>query len=118
MDQRSYNRVRVDYPASFSGEAYRAQGMILNLSMLGCRARSTFSIKKGESIGVLIEVPRYKQPLYVSRADVQWSEGNEFGMEFIHMEWEARHRLGEILRAIEAAVDDATAHGGEETPSS
>ena len=103
MDQRHYNRVRVDYAAAFSGDAYRAQGTILNLSMLGCRARSAYSIKQGESVGLLITVPGYDQPLYVSRADIQWADGNEFGMEFVHMEWEVRQHLAEIIRSIESA---------------
>lgn len=77
--------------------------MIVNLSMLGCRARSTFSIKTGERIGILIDIPGSDNPLYVSRADVQWSDGQEVGMEFVHMEWEDRQRLAEIVRSIELA---------------
>jgi hypothetical protein len=118
LDQRHYDRVRVDYAASFSGDVYRAHGTILNLSILGCRARSASSIKKGERVGVLITVPTWNHPIYVSRAEVQWADGNEFGMEFIHMEWEDRQHLGEIIRAIEAAGDDAAAQGGEGPPSS
>jgi PilZ domain-containing protein len=117
LDQRQYNRVRVDYEASFSGEAYRAQGIIVNLSILGCRARSAFPIKKGESIGILISVPAYDHPIYVSRAEVQWADGNEFGMEFIHMEWEGRQHLGEIIRAIEASGEGAPAQGDDVPPS-
>lgn len=103
MDQRRYDRVRVEYPASFSGTSYRAQGTVLNLSMMGCRARTTITVKKDECLGVLIDVPKYERPLYVARAEVQWSDGQEFGMEFIHMELEDRQRLGEIVRAIEGA---------------
>jgi PilZ domain len=102
MEQRRYERVCVEYPASFSGTSYRAQGTVLNLSISGCRARSVFDVKEGESLGVLIDVREY-EPLYVSRAEVRWSEGQEFGMEFIHMELEDRHRLCETILSIEAA---------------
>ena len=111
MDQRRYERVRVEYSALFSGTSYRAQGTVLNLSILGCRARSVFDVKEGESLGVLIDVPKYQHPLYVARAEVRWSEGQEFGMEFINMELEDRHRLCETILAIEAE------HGDEVPPS-
>ena len=103
MDRRRYSRVAVEFTVSLSGEAYRTRGIILNLSMLGCRARSTFPIKTGERIGLLIDVPGSDHPLYVSRADVQWTDEEEVGMEFIHMEWEDRQRLAEVVRSIEAA---------------
>jgi hypothetical protein len=102
MEQRKYERVRVEYAASFSGPTYRAQGTILNLSMVGCRARSTHTITKDDSLGMLIDVPRYEHPLYISRAEVRWSDGQDFGMEFIHVELEDRQRLAEIIRTIEA----------------
>jgi hypothetical protein len=103
MDQRKYDRVRVDYSAAFSGASYRAQGTILNLSMVGCRARTAFIVKKDECLGLLIDVPKYEHPLYVARAEVRWSDGQEFGVEFIHMELEDRQHLGEVIRTIEAA---------------
>ena len=117
MDQRRYNRVSVEYAASLSGKGYRANGTILSLSILGCRARTTSPLQKGERVGLLITVPGHDHPLYVSRADVQWSHGNEFGLEFIHMEWEGRQRLVEIIRAIEGTADDAPAPRGDGAPS-
>jgi PilZ domain len=111
MEQRRYERVRVEYSASFSGSSYRAQGTVFNLSITGCRARSWFDVKEGESLGVLIHVPTYEQPLYVARAEVRWTDGQEFGMEFINMELEDRHRLCETILAIEAE------HGDEVPPS-
>jgi len=47
----------------------------------------------------LIHVPRYEHPLYVGLAEVRWSQGQEFGVEFIHMELEDRHRLAQVIRA-------------------
>ena len=104
MEQRRHDRVRVEYSASFSGSSYRAEGTILNLSIGGCRIRTTFMVKKDDSIGVLIEIPKYDRPLYVSRAEIRWSDGQDFGMEFIQMEMEDQQRLGETVRAIEAAT--------------
>ena len=104
MDQRKHDRVRVEYLASLSGSSYRAKGTILNLSVGGCRIRTTFMIKKDDCLGVLIDIPKYDRPLYVSRAEVRWSDGQNFGMEFIQMEMEDQQRLGETVRAIDAAT--------------
>lgn len=101
MEQRRHGRVRVELPASFSGTSYRAEGTILNLSIVGCRARTAAIIKKDDCLGVLIDIPTYDRPLYVSRAEVRWSDGQDFGMEFIQMEMEDQQRLGETIRASE-----------------
>ena len=103
MDQRKHDRVCVEYTAAFSGQSYRAPGTILNLSIVGCRARVPFVVKKDECLGVLIDVPKYERPIYVARAEIRWSDGREFGMEFIDIELEDRQRLGETIREIEAA---------------
>ena len=71
--------------------------------MIGCRARVAFLINPDEHLGLLIHMPRDVQPLYVARAEVRWLEGQDVGMEFIHMELEDRQRLSELIRAIEAA---------------
>ena len=51
-------------------------GVILNLSITGCRARSERTINSGELLWVLIEVPRYQAPLRVELAMVRWSNGH------------------------------------------
>ena len=86
MEQRKHDRVHVEYAASFSGPSLRAQGTILDLSVVGCRGHSSFVPKRDDFLGVLINVPRYQHPLYVAHAVVRWSHEEEFGMEFIHME--------------------------------
>jgi hypothetical protein len=100
-----YDRVRVEYSASFSGRSYRAPGIVVNLSLFGCRARVAFLINPDEYLGLLIHVPGDEQPLYVARAEVRWLEGQEVGMEFIHMELDARQRLSDMIRTIEGAPE-------------
>ena len=109
MEQRRHERVRVEYPAALSGSSYRAKGTIFNLSISGCRVRTPFMVKEDDCLGVLIDIPKYDRPLYVSLAEVRWSDGEDFGMEFIQMEMEDQQRLGETIRGIEAAP-------GTETP--
>ena len=102
MENRKHDRYPVEYLAAFSGHSFGAQGVILNLSVIGCRARSPFAVKRDDSLGVLIDVPRYDHPLHVTLAVVRWSNGEEFGMEFIRIEPDDQLRLRELIRAMKA----------------
>jgi hypothetical protein len=104
MKERSYDRVGVDYSASFSRQSQYSSGTIHNLSMVGCRCRTSFVVTKGERLGLLIHVPGHGDPLYVSLAEVRWSHGQEFGLEFIHMELNDRRRLSEVIRLSEGPL--------------
>lgn len=103
MEHRKYDRYPVEYVASFSGDSFSAQGIILDLSVIGCRACGVFAVKKDDYASVLIDVPRYERPLHVSLAVIRWSNGREFGMEFIQMEPDDQKRLRELIQAIKAA---------------
>ena len=108
MNSRKHTRYRVEYIGLFSGERTSAQGVILDLSSAGCRARSEDTFNIGELLGVLIDVPRYKHPLYVTFAVVRWSNGREFGMEFTQMEPGDQQRLRQLIEQTKAARSPAS----------
>ncbi len=103
MEQRKHDRVQVEYVGSFSGERISTQGVILDLSSAGCRARSRGTVKKGNRMSMVIDVPRYLAPLHVDLGVVRWSHGGAFGMEFIQVQRNDHQRLRELIRAIGAA---------------
>jgi PilZ domain len=97
LEQRKHARLGTEYRASFSGERIRAQGVVLDLSVAGCRIRSAVEFTEGEYFGVVIDVPRYVNPLDVPLAVVRWSNGQECGMEFVQMEPDDQRRLRELI---------------------
>ena len=103
LDQRKHARYLVEYTGAFLGEGITASGIILNLSVAGCRARSERTFGSGELLQVLIDVPRYQTPLQVECAMVRWSNGHEFGMEFLGSPLDHQQRLRELIRAVETA---------------
>jgi PilZ domain-containing protein len=103
LNQRKHARYLVEYTGSFLGEGITASGIILNLSVAGCRARSERTFGRGELLQVLIDVPRYKTPLQVECAMVRWSRGQEFGMEFLGSPKDDLQQLRELIRETEAA---------------
>ena len=115
MEHRKYDRYPVEYVASFSGDWFGAQGIILDLSVIGCRARGAFAVKKDDYASVLIDVPRFEHPLHVPLAVIRWSSGQEFGMEFIQMEPDDQKRLRELIQAIKTAWTQRTDPGDSMT---
>jgi hypothetical protein len=105
LDHRKHPRYPVEYTGAFWGEGLTASGVIINLSEAGCRSRSEGIIKLGALLQVLIDVPRYQTPLQVTVAKVCWSNGQEFGMEFLGAPVDDQKRLRELIRATEAATD-------------
>ena len=104
MRSRRYDRMRVTCSAWFLGQSYRAPGMVVSLSLDGCRAVAGFLINRDEPLGLLIHMPDDQQsPIYVTRAQVRWLEEYEVGIEFIHMSWEDHQRLSEMIRTMEGA---------------
>lgn len=103
MDQRKHPRYRVEYAASFSGDKISTQGVILDLSSVGCKVRSPVEVQRGDFVGVLMDVPRYVTPLQVALAVVRWSHGQEFGLEFIRMAPDNQQRLQDLIRQTDVA---------------
>ncbi|HKY72562.1 MAG TPA: PilZ domain-containing protein [Nitrospira sp.] len=111
MVSRRNCRYRVEYGGSFLGEQKTVQGVILDLSLEGGRARSSEEFNKGEFLRVLIDAPRYEKPLHVTLAVVRWSKEKEFGMEFIQMEPDDQQRFRQLIRETAAAAALSTQDG-------
>jgi hypothetical protein len=97
MKLRKYDRIPVKYRASFSSVSAHGEGMIVDISIGGCRARSAFLTQQDERVGVVIRLPGTENPLYIMRAIVRWTNAQEFGMEFMDMELNDRQRLSKVI---------------------
>ena len=102
MERRKYPRYRVEYVLSLLGENARGQGLVQDLSVTGCRARSPVGMDRGDAVGLLIDVPRYDNPLHVDVAIVRWAKEQECGMEFIKMAPDTQQRLRDVIRTNES----------------
>jgi hypothetical protein len=102
MERRKHPRYPVEYVLSLLAERSHGQGVAKDLSVTGCRARSPVGITKGISVGLLIDVPRYDNPLHVNVAIIRWAKDEEFGMEFISMAPDNQQRLQDVIRGNES----------------
>jgi len=102
MERRKHARVPVEYVLSVLGGKDRGQGVVEDLSVSGCRARSPFGLNAGDSVGLLIDVPRYETPLHVNVAVVRWTKEQEFGLEFMSVAPDYQQRLQDVIRTSSA----------------
>ena len=102
MERRQYPRYRVEYVLSLLGEKSQGQGVVQDLSVTGCRARIPAGVNAGDSVGMLVDVPRYDNPIHVDIAIIRWVKEKEFGAEFVRMAPDNYQRIQDVIRANES----------------
>jgi hypothetical protein len=81
-------------PAVFSGER-AGGGMVLDVSLEGCRIRSAAPIHSGDYVRMRIDL--IGETLVGDLAVVRWSREDEFGVELIRMAPDQQDRLRGFL---------------------
>jgi hypothetical protein len=94
MERRKCPRFPVMLPAVFSGER-AGGGMVLDVSLEGCRIRSAAPMHKGDYVRMRIDL--IGETLTGDLAVVRWSREEEFGVELIRIESDQQDRLREFL---------------------
>jgi hypothetical protein len=97
MRLRSHGRIPVEYSATLRSASAHGEGVIVDISLGGCRARSPFFSQQDDSVVVVIHLPGKANPLYVMRAIVRWTNAPECGIEFMDMELHDRRRLNQVI---------------------
>lgn len=105
MKLRRHGRMYVRYRASFNSDWAHGEGMVVNISIGGCRARSLFLTHQDDCLRAVIHLPGDKSPLYIMRGIVRWTNSDEFGMEFMDIEHDDRRRLNEVIGNIAGQGD-------------
>jgi hypothetical protein len=78
---------------------HRHEGVLLDLSRQGWRARGTEPIAKGMILTVQVYFSDACQPITIDEAVVRWTEGLEFGVELIRMNPKSAALLSDYLSA-------------------
>ncbi len=101
MDKRESSRFAVELPISFSGNEAAGGGIVSSLSKKGCTVRSDENVQPGTFLVLHIHLSEQYSPLEIELAEVRWSTGREFGLEFLRMASQERQRLLHILKSLE-----------------
>lgn len=95
---RTYHRFPLRYPVIFGGAPFVGEGILNNLSLMGCSILSDREVLCGSQVRVSVLLPNQAETLSIDLGTVKWVEGEEFGVEFLHLPLETRKRLNSALR--------------------
>jgi len=82
VEHRKHQRYLVRFKSIFSTDGVRLEeGLVLDLSLGGCRLMSAIHVPSGIPIEIHIR-PDQHTPIYVPNAVVRWEGNSVFGLEF------------------------------------
>ena len=104
---REYPRIPVDMQVVFSStnKTDIREGTMFDLSARGCAVTSMSSVQPGSALRILIRATDMGSPITIESAAVRWSEGGEFGVEFLGLS-EIDQRL--LHRLLHIAITHKT----------
>jgi hypothetical protein len=95
---RTYHRFPLHYPVIFGGAPFVGEGILTNLSLMGCSILCDREVLCGSEVRVSVLLPNQKPALSIDLGMVKWVQGEQFGVEFLRLPFEARQRLNSTLR--------------------
>jgi len=100
-DRRATPRFRVHFRSTLSASTQlEGTGLMLDLSLGGCRIESPVTVEPGVSLKLSIYVPGLDWPLMIEAASVQWMRGKIFGLAFIRIRDTERQRLEQVINDL------------------
>jgi len=98
LDLRKIPRIRVHFRSFFSTSHQDGEGAVTDLSTKGCKIVSDRLVQPNTELEVWFFLPDHDRPLKVQLAEVRWTWGRDFGLEFLTMRSEDRDRIGQVLQ--------------------
>ena len=95
---RTYHRFPLFYPVIFGGAPFVGEGMLINLSLMGCSVMCDREVLCGSDVRVSVLLPNQTPALSIELGTIKWVQGHQFGVEFLRLPFEARQRLNSTLR--------------------
>lgn len=90
---RSLYRLLLSYPAMYCVASTVGEGMITNLSAMGCSIETAEPLVPHQPLALRLLLPDKTGSLPINAAEVKWVSGRRAGLEFLEVEREANLRL-------------------------
>ena len=94
---RTYARFPLRTSMLYMGKDFAGQGVIRELSRIGCRILGNYPVTPGETLSLRISHPTDPNPLLIKEVGVRWVNGFEFGVVFASLEKSVLDRLHQML---------------------
>jgi len=95
---RTYHRFPLHYPVVFGGAPFVGEGILTNLSLMGCSVLCDREVLRGSDVRVSVLLPDQTTALSIELGTIKWVQGEQFGVEFLRVPFEGRQRLNSMLR--------------------
>lgn len=99
-DRRAYDRMEVNFPMTFSAQNLAGEGVLLNISMAGCRFKTTVDLGVGMVLQMGLQVSVDLPPIGVDAAVVRNVSRGSAGVEFLRWQESERQRLQLFVQGI------------------
>lgn len=99
MEQRRYDRFKVEFPVTFTGD-HAGTGTVYNLGVGGCKIISESVATTGNILNIQLSLPTILRPVMVHAATVRWTMEGEFGVDFLGMQESERDRLAQFITTL------------------
>lgn len=102
MEKRKDARFPVHFRSSFSSaNIVSGSGILVDLSIRGCRILSSKQVKPGTEIELRIEISTDELPIQISKSVVRWFHDGNFGLEFVNIVGNEWTRLRDVVKELE-----------------
>ncbi len=97
MEERRERRLFVQYPIIFLGNQGVGEGRLINLSNSGAAIESRAAVQRGTVLTLRVHLPSTPHPIAVDQAEVTWTAGEDFGVQFLSMGTREQARLSQLV---------------------
>jgi len=99
-DRREYERLPVNFSATFAAGAVRGAGTVLDISMGGCSFSTEAPLEDGNLLYLELQLPNQATPVDVEVAALRSFRTTHASVEFLRFERGERERLQEFIRGL------------------
>ena len=103
MPMRKHDRVHVQGRVEYRTAWGRGEGMLIDLTLQGCRIKGAHSFSCGIRVWLQIWLPDQAQPVNAEQAVVRWVKDDQFGVSFQVLAPDVRARLKHVLQLLNQA---------------
>lgn len=110
MFERREPRLSVQCPISIKGNQGVNSGVLFNLSPGGAAIESGAVVHSGTILTLRVHLPSLKQPIEVNQAEVTWTAGDDFGVQFLQLGPQEQERLNQVIEDLLQGIQRQRAH--------
>lgn len=100
MEAQRERRLFVECPVVFLGNQGVGDGKLFNLSTNGCAIESKTVVQRGTVLTLRVHLPSLPQPIAVDQAEVTWTAGDDFGVQFLSLGTRDEARLNQLIAGL------------------